>query len=332
MVCVWGLDQERSLTTEDHAFRQALSPAATEACTIVTRIWDQERRSIWTPAYEDSIAKEHVEPFPGMMFTLAKDRMERTRLWKIVKKMPKGALLHAHLDALIDLDFLFDQCLATEGIHILSQQPLSSSAARETASFHFTYLRASPAASNSVWSPEYQASTPIPLSVAASTFPHGRPAFLAWLKSRCTITSQEALRQYQGLDDIWKKFTSIFAILNSMLFYEPVYRKCLRHMLQQLTADGIRWVDLRLAFLFEYRRTGEEKPEIGYEEMIRVLDEEIEIFKRSEEGKDFWGARMIWTAIRSFDTTKIVETMDECITVKLAVSRLPVWLRLASMR
>lgn len=40
--------------------------------------------------------------FPGMCFTLAKERMESTKLWEIVKHFPKGALLHAHLEAMVD--------------------------------------------------------------------------------------------------------------------------------------------------------------------------------------------------------------------------------------
>lgn len=45
---------------------------------------------------------EDGDVFPGMSFTLAKDRMVQTKLWKIVKKLPKGALLHAHLEAMVD--------------------------------------------------------------------------------------------------------------------------------------------------------------------------------------------------------------------------------------
>jgi adenosine deaminase CECR1 len=40
--------------------------------------------------------------FPGMCFTLAKERMEGSLLWKIVKRFPKGALLHSHLEAMTD--------------------------------------------------------------------------------------------------------------------------------------------------------------------------------------------------------------------------------------
>ena len=92
--------------------------------------------------------------------------------------------------------------------------------------------------------------------------------------------------------------------------------------MQQLHADGVKWVDLRLAFTFFYYSAGKEQPEATYERMFQVFGQEIEDFKNSDEGKGFWGARMIWTGIRVLDTRKIVEDMDACISIKLAFPHL----------
>jgi adenosine deaminase CECR1 len=80
----------------DHAFRENMTPMAAEAAATVSAIRFQEQQTIWTHDFEDEVAKkEGVEIFPGMMFNLAKDRMEKSKLWQIVRKMPKGALLMA---------------------------------------------------------------------------------------------------------------------------------------------------------------------------------------------------------------------------------------------
>jgi len=80
----------------DYAFRQSMSPLAKEACEIVNRIRDEEQKSTWTAEFENHLSqKTGANLYPGMMFSLAKDRMERTKLWQIIRKMPKGALLHA---------------------------------------------------------------------------------------------------------------------------------------------------------------------------------------------------------------------------------------------
>ena len=98
-VVVLAPTKNANITEKDHIFRTSLSPIARRACAIVARIRDHERRTIWTPELEESLASDPTGPaagrtvFPGMMFSLAKERMEATTLWRIVRRMPKGALL-----------------------------------------------------------------------------------------------------------------------------------------------------------------------------------------------------------------------------------------------
>ncbi|CZR53108.1 related to cecr1 protein [Phialocephala subalpina] len=309
---------EEKKQRSDHAFRQSLSPLAKEACSIVDRIRDEEQKTIWTNEFEDILARKAGENlYPGMMFSLAKDKMEKTKLWQIIRKMPKGALLHAHMDAMVDFDYLFDVLLEERGMHIHCVTPLDTKVAREGAPIKFKFCKAEKGSGMSIWSSDYKSDTPILLSKAVEAFPEGgRTGFLAWLKDRCTITNTESIEHHHGVDAVWRKFSSVFTILNTIIFYEPIFRKFMRRMMAQLLADGVKWVDLRLAFTFFYYREGQETPEPSYERMFEVFGEEIESFKSSEEGKEFWGARMIWTGIRVLDTRKIVEDMDQCILIK----------------
>ncbi|MCJ1224691.1 hypothetical protein MMC12_001336 [Toensbergia leucococca] len=311
------IEQEKAQRS-DYAFRQTLTPLASEACAIVSRIRAEEHRTIWTNDFEDEVArKAGLNHFPGMMFTLAKDRMEKTRLWQIVRKMPKGALLHAHMDAMIDVDWLIDQVMATDGMTILADYGLCSAEARETGCVRFQFTKTLPRTAPSIWSKEYRAQQLVPLEESTRDFPEGgEEGFKTWLKDRCTITQGESLNHHHGLDAVWRKFVSCFRILGSMLHYEPIFRAAVQRLLHQLLDDGLRWVDFRMAFQFQYRREGSEEPVDGYEEVFRVFGEEIEKFKASKEGKQFWGCRMIWTTLRAFGKKDIVESMKQCISVK----------------
>ncbi|KAI9789922.1 MAG: hypothetical protein M1816_005691 [Peltula sp. TS41687] len=308
----------------DHAFKQALSGTAIEACRIVAEIRDEEQRTIWTSELEDSLANgTEGNVHPGMMFTLAKDRMESTRLWKIVRRMPKGALLHAHFDAMVDIDWLIEEMLATTGMHMMSSEPLTSESARERSTVQFTFARSSHDANPSVWTPAYESSSLVPVTKAADGFPDGgRAGFKAWLKGRCSIGPRESLEHHHGLNAVWRKFAGIFRILGTIIYYEPIFRAFVTRMCRQLLDDGVRWMDFRVAFFFPYRRTDCETPEPDCKEAVRVLGEEIEKFKNSEDGKGFWGARMIWTTIRSFSTKDIVASMKQCIAAKKAYPHL----------
>jgi adenosine deaminase CECR1 len=66
-----------------------------------------------------------------------------------------------------------------------------------------------------------------------------------------------------------------------------------------------------------YCRAGSEVPEADYNHMFQVIEEETAQFQATEEGRKFWGLRMIWTSLRNLDSRSIVESMDNCITTKL---------------
>lgn len=56
--------------------------------------------------------------------------------------------------------------------------------------------------------------------------------------------------------------------------------------------------------------------------MFEVLEEEISRFKKSPEGKGFWGLTTIWTTLRSIETRDVIENMDQCIATKLSFPHL----------
>lgn len=243
-----------------------------------------------------------------MMFNAAKGHMESTRLWKIVKRMPKGALLHAHLGATVDLDWVFQTALDTPGICISSLLPMDSEANRRSVMMRFA-IKKSTEATSSIWSPDYVPKTLIPLKVAADLFPAGGQAgFIAWMKDRCSITQDESLQHHLGVDDVWRKLQNAFVILCPIIYYEPVMRAFLRKLFRTLLEDGVRWVELRTVFITPFLVAGEESPPTSRSiDVARVFDDEIRKFKDSEEGKGFWGCRFIWTAMRGGSTEQILD-------------------------
>ncbi len=317
------VDQEKSQRS-DAAFRQSLTPLAAEACAIVSRILVEEHQTIWTSEFQDDLARqEGVNLHPGMMFALARDTMEKTKSWRIVRKMPKGALLHAHQDAMIDVDWLIDEVLGTEGMVMQAESSLCSPTARAQGAVDFRYSKVSLATASSIWSEKYQASHPVSMKEAAASFPDGATeGFKTWLKSRCTITPEESIKHHHGLDAVWSKFASCFPLLRSMESYEPILRASMRRLLRQLVDDGLRWVDFRWTFAVDFRLEGCEEVSKDCNDLVRVFSEELKKFKATEEGRNFWGYRFIWTSLRSWGKKKIVDHMKQCILMKKAYPEL----------
>ncbi|KAF4997066.1 hypothetical protein FGRMN_4113 [Fusarium graminum] len=314
-----NLMTQEQKSRSDASFKASLSPIAKRASDIVDRIRDQENDSIWTPQVEEDLAQAGNECiFPGMMFMLAKDRMEKTNLWKIVRRLPKGSLLHAHMDAMVNFDFLFNELLKLPGMHMSSNQPLNSEDALENAIPNFRY-RTKADTDASIWDESYKPDTFVPLPKAADDFPNGgRPGFLKWLKARCTLSVTDSHEQHHGVDAIWVKFATCFYVSDSIIHYEPMFRIFLRELMRNLKDDGVNWAELRFTWSLNYCRDQQEEPEKDYIHMFEVLREEIDRFKKSPEGEGFWGLTTIWTSLRSWPTRKIVENMDNCIATKMA--------------
>lgn len=241
---------------------------------------------------------------------LAKERMERSKLWKIVRRMPKGALLHCHFEAMVDIRWTLNELMETPGMHFKSSLPLHKTENRQKAllEFQFSKQEDQKGAGKTIWAESYQPDTLVPLVEIADAFPDGgRAGFLDWMYTRLTISIDESTQHHEGVNEIWDRFISCFPTLGSMTSYEPIYRKYLQKMFSGLNADGIRWVDWRAVFMIPYRAEGDDSPQKGFVLKFKHLEEEIEKFKASEEGKGFWGARMIWTSSRGWDAPLIVE-------------------------
>ena len=278
---------------------------ASEASAIVSQIRFEEQQTVWTSDFEDELARSDVDYYPGMMFTHAQGRMEKTKLWKIVRRMPKGALLHCHYEAMVDTDWLVIQAMETPGLHIESAAPLTPDNLSTTA-FIFSYAENSQTGGMSIWSESYKADTQISVKEASESFPEGSiEGFRKWLRSRFTFKSEN---YHEGPRTIWKRFSNIFLCISTLICYEPIFRQSLRRTFKQLLDDGIQYVDLRKGMIMPLRREHSVTIDSDHEELLAVTDEEIRNFTQSEEGKGFWGARLIWTTMRIFDKRRIIES------------------------
>jgi adenosine deaminase CECR1 len=277
----------------------------------VSRIRAEEQRTIWTASLEEDMAQSsagrNITVHPGMMFSLAKQRMESTKLWRILRRMPKGALLHAHLDAMVDFDFVIDVVMRTPGLCLLVEEGpmganslligaknLATEERRRDAVFAIRFKKSWPEydSKRTIWTEDYLSGTPQPLSKVAEDFPYGgRAGFVKWLYSRCTISQTDSVEAHHGVDAIWDKFKKCFLVAGAMLHYEPVFRQFFRRLLSLLVADGVRYVELRSNLLLNFSKEGSDVCEPDNNLMFEIMEDEVKNFKATEEGKHFWGVR-----------------------------------------
>ena len=313
-----ALIQQEQQQRSDHAFRTGMTPMQRGAAAIVSAIRFEEQQTLWNWSHEDNLAKQDgVTVYPGMMFLLAKERMEQSKLWKIVRKMPKGALLHCHMSATGDLDHIFQIALDTNDFCISADLPLTTSENITKAGVRFKYVRGLRSRAVTIWSDAYEAHSWNSLTKAADAYPDdGREGFIKAMVARLTISQEESLNHNLGVGEIWRKFTSCFRTIDSLLRYEPIFRRFIYHVLTQMNEDGVRWVDFRADFVHPFYSIECEGADEGFSNMLNIFSQELERFKLSEEGQGFWGARIIWTGLRMFGTRGIAEDMKTAIAMK----------------
>ncbi len=67
------------------------------------------------------------------------------------------------------------------------------------------------------------------LKNVVKSFPDGgREGFVAWLKSRSTITQEDSMSHHLGVDNIWRRLLGGFRIIGPIEFYESITRGLIR--------------------------------------------------------------------------------------------------------
>ncbi|KAM0148567.1 hypothetical protein ACHAPG_009939 [Botrytis cinerea] len=324
----------------DHDFITSLSPTAQAANTIVSRIQQFNRHVLFQPVWQTHSLR------PGSGFPHIKESIARTALLEIIKKLPKGAILHAHHVTCVSMDFIIDTMIETPGMYISATRPLDSWWAKreKRIKIKFTYSSSQPRqtrnSANNLWDPDYVSDSLVPVSLAASTFnnytpsmehyqyripapfqrhpPKGKSYFITWLKNRLMETKSQRKNVSGGVNEAWNTFQSGIKLLNTMIHNEPVFRPFLRQIFEGLVEDNVKWIEIRMIFKVDFQLEWSDAPS-GEIEMARVIWEEREKFAitMKKKNKEWWGLRVIWTGFRLWKDQEIKAGMfPSCVSLE----------------
>ena len=204
------IKQDRALRV-DAVKLDNLSTTEAKAEEIIRALRAEEAVSVWGAEHKDI---EH--PFPGMEFLTARSVILKTKVFNVLHKvslghsctqavalsqfapkMPKGALLHAHLDATVDVHFMLNRILEQEAVYVRTSAPLTilSPTANVLPEFMpFPQSEVALSASQSTTDASYDGGW-IPVKVARANFSPelgGPEGFDNWYVGSTTINPAEA--------------------------------------------------------------------------------------------------------------------------------------------
>ncbi|KIK59537.1 hypothetical protein GYMLUDRAFT_44494 [Collybiopsis luxurians FD-317 M1] len=306
----------------DHKKGQ-LSELEARADKVVRDVRAFEAATIWTREYQGV-----PHPFPGMEFLTGRSIIVQTELFKILEKMPKGALLHAHLDATVNVSHVIKLAMKYPAIHVRASTALNASNIGSVLPELLPLpeeLRSS-AGQVSLTDSKYTPGTWVPFNRARESFDPqlgGPEGFDQWITAAATINPTEAYVTHNTVTKIWQKFQSTFRVNAHMIRYRPLHKEYIREFILSSIADGISYVEPRINFVL-----GEIRPFISadglshvpHREILQDFDEVLNDVKAELKAQgredEFIGARIIYTTLRFITPENLELHLQECIALK----------------
>ncbi|KIL67962.1 hypothetical protein M378DRAFT_122268 [Amanita muscaria Koide BX008] len=311
------INDDRSLRREN-IWNQQRTEAEIKADSTLRKLRDYEASTIWKEESESIL-----HPFPGMEFLTGRSIIVRTRIYQILSKMPKGALLHAHLDATVDQDKLLKLALKHPAMHVRVPEVVT---AKNITSILPTFkpLPLSEYADGpGVTDQTYNPDTFVSIQKARSTFdPNlgGPEGFDKWVCSTMMINPAEAYGTHNTITKIWKKFASTFMVSTGLIRFVPVFTEYIREFFMSSIEDGISYVEPRINFMERYMVGEDGHQHVPHREWLiifeRVLDEVKAEMKRQGREDDFIGAKIIYSTLRFYTAKELVWYTEDCIALK----------------
>lgn len=321
------LAERERLIAEDRQWRvDALAlgqatDAERKADEIVRKLRAEENETVWGPNAPPIPGSLHL--FPGMGFLTARDTIVNTKLYSILSKMPKGGVLHAHLDAMVDTRVLLDLALKFPAYHVRTDVSLT----KETISTilpEFSPLRETEwTTARSITGENYMPGSWVPLSTARETFdPNlgGPQGFDEWVIGALTINPNEAYHTHNTTDKIWVKFQSTFGVARGLVRYFPLWTEYIRHFFLSSVQDGISYAEPRIPFFSRYMIGADGEENISHREWLITFDRVVNEVKvelaRLGRADEFIGSKIIYSALRNCTPDELEWYLEDCIALK----------------
>nr|XP_023694209.1 adenosine deaminase 2-A-like isoform X1 [Paramormyrops kingsleyae] len=233
---------------------------------------------------------------PAMHFFKARPLIQRSPVFNLLRKMPKGAALHIHSLSLVDVEWL---------VKNVTYRPHCYMCVTEDGSVRFRFSSRQPRC-------HLQCFPWVLLETLRRKL--GNTSDLDdSLMRKLTLFTADPEAAYSSQDVVWQRFEQAFAAASGLVGYAPVFKDYFYQGLQQLHADNIMYLELRSGLSGAYELDGSTHDRAwclqAYQDVTRQF-----VFRHP----GFLGARIIFTVHRSQTISTMKERMKEAIDLQKA--------------
>uniref|UniRef100_A0A2H1W0Y1 Adenosine deaminase n=1 Tax=Spodoptera frugiperda TaxID=7108 RepID=A0A2H1W0Y1_SPOFR len=208
--------------------------------------------------------------FAKHYFSYKKD-IEKSKVYKIIRKMSKGGLLHVHSTLLLHEDVL---------IQFTYEDYLYACFANNDLSFYYATK-----------TPDQPCATKWELVSDLRNNASSPEAFDTQLKQYLTIYNDKGVDcDYQDMNAIWQRFSKVGKTMGSLISYRPIRERYCYETLKQFYNDNIMYAEIRISLFSVYELDGSK----------HTKEYMVELYKNTtakfiEDHPDFVGVKLIIT-------------------------------------
>ncbi|XP_026462406.1 adenosine deaminase 2-like [Ctenocephalides felis] len=224
---------------------------------------------------------EPTKFIPARSFLEAVEDMKKSKVFRLLKALPKGAVLHGHDSALISSEFLFKMTYAKNlWVKVNDKNEFQE----------FKFAKEKPGIDGNDKCQSCQWNNLVQLRDTNTSTKVDE-----WLKPQMSLNSQHA-----GMDvnTIWKRFMLQFKVVSPLVTYKPAWWYILYNTFKEFYEDNVSYMEIRGRFK-ELRDLNSRTMESL--QVARFNRAVLKSFQKRH--RDFYGARFIYSPLRFLNET-----------------------------
>uniref|UniRef100_A0A3P8ZGR2 adenosine deaminase n=1 Tax=Esox lucius TaxID=8010 RepID=A0A3P8ZGR2_ESOLU len=231
---------------------------------------------------------------PATHFFKARPLIQKSPIFSLLQKMPKGAALHIHSSSLVSVDWLVKNITYRPNCYICFTWGRSLR-------FLFSSRHPFPSWDCPYWRllKTLRGNMPDP-----TDFDHS-------LMRNLTLFTEDPDTAYPSQDAVWEKFETAFLAISGLVTYAPVFRDFLYKGLEQLLHDNIMYLEVRTGLSRTYELDGSIHDKSW---SLRTYQEVTRQFVA--EHPDFLGVRLIISVHRALSVSEVKAAVKEAIQMQ----------------
>lgn len=249
----------------------------------------EEKRSLLTIGH----ANPHLF-HPSRHFFDVMDQIRASKLFKILRQMPKGGILHAHDTALVSIDFIVS---ITYREHLWQ---CNDTVTNSIVLFKFSRSVPKSEKENHVWH-----------RVSDERDRRGIDRYDAHIRSLFTLRTENPTVAYRDINDVWNKLTSIFILLDPLVLYVPVWRDYYTQTLKEAFEDNVQYVEFRGLLPALYDLDGKNYTK---DDSVQMYVDMLKTFK--EGHPEFIGSKFIYAPMKNVPDATIQEYLKTMVELE----------------